>query len=84
MDYFHGIEEQLPKPDYKQIYQQALKDKENERNEAIKQSIKNKLDELKRIDEELKMLEKKRKKLNAMLLGYSQGQVEQVQEETQQ
>lgn len=71
-------------PDYGYLYGAAIEDAKKLRDEKIKASIMALLSELNEIENQIRQLEKKKKKIAGRLTGYSKGQVEQVQEEPQQ
>lgn len=75
---------QIGSPDYGYLYGAAIEDAKKLRDEKIKTSIMALLSELNEIENQIRQLEKKKKKIAGRLTGYSKGQVEQVQEEVQQ
>lgn len=76
MNEYHGIEEHLPKPDFAELYANAISEASQERDTQIKNTIKGLFAELKQTEGEIKKLHKKKQKLEGRLKGYSLGQVQ--------
>lgn len=81
MNEFHGLEEYLPKAVYSDLYDVALAELKTERDQKIINTIKDKVNELRKVESDIKILMKKKQKLEGQLKGYSRGQVQDAEKD---